>query len=132
MSSFDMQYDEDDDVLEVTFADYDEQFAHTLALNDHIFVFTDIGLGTVWGITFYSFSRLLGVSETEFTALKDLPDEKVDACLALLSAPPASHFFDLTIPHALIARIRTPTVEAMVIGRAIERGIVESDSENIE
>ncbi len=130
MSSFDMQYDEDDDVLEVNFADYDEQFAHTLALNDHIFVFTDIGLGTVWGITFYSFSRLLGVSETEFTALKDLPDVKVDACLALLSVPPASHFFDITIPHALIARIRTPTVEAMVTGRTIVRDLAGDDPED--
>src|SRR5437016_898931 len=116
MSSFDMQYDEDDDVLEVTFADYEDQFAHTIALNDHIFVFTDLALGTVWGLTFYSFSRLLGVSETEFTGLKEFSDQKVDACLALLAAPPASHFFDLTDTRALIARIHTPTIEAMVTG----------------
>jgi hypothetical protein len=117
MSSFEMQYDEDEDVLEVTFAEFDEKFAHTIGLNDHIFVFADLMLGAVWGLTFYSFSRLLGVSETEFTALKDLGDERVDACLALLSSPPASYFFDLTNPEALVARIRTPTIEAMVMGR---------------
>jgi hypothetical protein len=115
MASFDMRYDEDEDVLEVTFAVFDERFARTLPLNDHIFVFTDIGFGAVWGLTFYSFSRLIGVSETEFTALKDLPDEQVDQCLRLLSAPPASHFFDLTYPDTLVARIRTPTIESLVI-----------------
>jgi hypothetical protein len=114
MPSFDMRYDEEEDVLEVTFAVFDERFSRTLSLNDHIFVFTDIGFGAVWGLTFYSFSRLLGVSETEFTALKDLPDDQVDDCLRLLTTPPASYFFDITYPESLVARIRTPSVEILV------------------
>ena len=116
MGSFDMQYDGDEDVLEVTFADFDERFARTVPLNDHIFVFTDLMLGSVWGLTFYSFSRLLGVSETEFTALKDQNDEQIDSFLRLLSVPPAGHFFDITDPEALLARIRTPRVEELVQG----------------
>src|SRR2546428_4129196 len=98
LGSFDMRYDEDEDVLEATFEVFDENFVRTLPLNDHIFVFTDLGMAAVWGLTFYSYSRLLGVSETEFTALKELSEDQVDACLALLSTPPASHFFDLTDP----------------------------------
>ena len=94
MASFEMRYDEEEDVLEVTFNVFDEAFAHTVALNDHIFLFTDLGLQAVWGLTFYSFSRLLGVSETEFTALKELSDRRVDSILALLSNPPAACFFD--------------------------------------
>ena len=109
-----MQYNADEDFLEVTFETFDERFARTLALNDHIFVFTDLTLAAVWGLTFYSFSRLLGVSETEFTALKDLTDDQVDGCLRLLSVPPASHFFELTDPAGLIARIRAPRLDALV------------------
>ena len=114
MASFDMRYDEEDDVLEVTFAVFDEQFSRTMPLNDHIFIFTDLGFGAVWGMTFYSFSRLLGVNETEFSALKELPVEEIEACLGLLTQPPASYFFDLNDPANLVARIRTPKVETLV------------------
>ncbi len=114
MPSLDLRYDEDEDVLEVTFAVFDETFARTLPLNDHIFVFTDLSLGTVWGLTFYSFARILGVSETEFTTLKDLPDDQVNVILGLLATPPASHFFDITDPDALIARVRGPSLEALI------------------
>src|SRR5437868_14676540 len=117
MSAFDMQYDEDDDVLEVTFAQFDEHFARTIALNDHIFVFTDLNCKIVWGLTMYSFSRLLGVSETEFTGLRDFEDEQADAFMGLLSTPPASHFFDITDPRALVARVVTSHVEMLVTNR---------------
>jgi hypothetical protein len=66
MATFEMTYDEVEDVLEVTFAAFDERFSRTVALNDHIFLFTDLSFQTVWGLTFYSYSRLLGVSETDF------------------------------------------------------------------
>ena len=115
MASFDMRYDEEDDVLEVTFAVFDERFSRTMPLNDHIFLFTDLGFGAVWGLTFYSFSRLLAVNETEFSALKELPFEDVEACLGLLSQPPASHFFELNDPNNLIARVRAPHLEALVV-----------------
>ena len=114
MASFDMRYDEEDDVLEVTFAVFDERFSRTMPLNDHVFLFTDLGFGAVWGLTFYSFSRLLGVNETEFSALKELPDEDIEACLGLLTRPPASYFFDLNDPDNLVARVRTPNIETLV------------------
>jgi len=114
MPSFEMHYAEEDDLLEVTFADYDESFCRTVPLNDHIFVHTDLGLGAVWGITFCSFSRLLGVSETEFTSLSEVSEAQAGAVLGLLARPPASHFFDLTDTSGLLARVRTPRVEDLV------------------
>jgi hypothetical protein len=114
MSSFEMAYDADEDVLEITFAHYDENFARTITLNDHIFVFTDLGMQTVWGLTFYSYARLLGVSETDFTALREVTDAQAEQILRLLSVPPASLFFDLTDPERLIARVGAPKVQALI------------------
>ena len=114
MPSFDISYEEDEDVLEVTFALFDETFARTIPLNDHIFLFTDLGMGAVWGITLYSYSRLLGVSETELAALREMTEEQTNAILSLLARPPASHFFDVTDPGGLIARVRAPAVSALL------------------
>ena len=114
MGSFDLAYDAEQDVLEIIFEVFDESFARTLSLNDHVFVFTDLALQTVWGLTFYSYSRLLGVSETEFTALRDQPDELVATVLVLLSRPPASRFFDVTDPEGLIARVCAPNIQALI------------------
>ncbi len=114
MPSFDISYEEDEDVLEVTFAVFDETFARTIPLNDHIFLFTDLSMGAVWGITLYSFSKLLGVSETELAALREMTEEQADTCLTLLATPPASHFFDVTDPVGLIARVRVPNLSALL------------------
>jgi hypothetical protein len=114
MGSFDLTYDGEQDVLEITFEVFDENFTRTLSLNDHIFVFTDLALQTVWGLTFYSYSRLLGVSETEFTALRDQPEELVTNALALLYRPPASRFFDVTDPEGLIARVCAPNIQTLI------------------
>lgn len=114
MASFEMSYDAEEDVLEVTFAVYDERFVRTLPLNDHVIVFADLSLRGIWGLTFYSYARLLGVSETELTGLKDLPDEQVTAVLSLLAAPPAAHFLDLTDPEGLIARVTAPNLQTLV------------------
>ncbi len=114
MPSFDLTYDADEDFLEVTFAVFDENFSRTVSLNDHIILFTDLGLQTVWGLTFYSFSRLLGVSETDLTALRELPDPQVRTILDLLAVPPASHFFDVTDPTGLIARVSAPSLSSLI------------------
>src|SRR5207302_8524731 len=98
----------------VTFAFYDETFARTIPLNDHIFLYSDPGLGAVWGITLYSYSRLLEVSETELPALRDLSEEQVQACFNLLARPPASPFFDLTYPDQLIARVKSPGLISLI------------------
>jgi hypothetical protein len=116
MGYLDLAYDPDEDVLEVTFSVFDEQFARTVTLNDHIFLFTDLSTQKAWGLTFYSYRHLLGVSETEFTALKDLPQDQVGTVLAVLSQYPASEFFDLTDPDGLIARVLAPRLTSLLFG----------------
>ena len=114
MPSFEMSYEEEEDVLEITFEHYDETFARTIPLNDHIFLFTDLAMAAVWGMTLYSYSRLLGVSETELSSLREIPEAQTDAILTLLAKPPASHFFDITDPAGLIARIKAPGIQALI------------------
>ena len=114
MNAFEISYSADEDVLEVTFAVYDENTAKTIPLNDNIFLFSDMSLQSVWAISFYSFSKLLEVSETEFTALNDLTEKQQAIVLNLLSREPASHFFDITYPDVLVARIKAPSIEQLV------------------
>jgi hypothetical protein len=114
MGSFDITYDADEDFMEVTFAVFDENLSRTVSLNDHIFLFTDLGLQAVWGITFYSYRRLLGVSETDLTSLKELPEPQVEAILNLLRTPPASLFFNVTYPDSLLARVNAPSIDALI------------------
>jgi hypothetical protein len=122
MGYLDLSYDPDEDVLEVTFTVFDEHFARTVTLNDNIFLFTDLSAQNAWGLTFYSYQHLLQVSETEFTALKDLPEEQVAALLSLLSRRPAALFFDLTDPESLIARVLAPRLAPLLFGDAAEEG----------
>ena len=114
MPSFEMSYEYEDDVLEITFEPYDETFARTIPLNDHIFLFTDLSMAAVWGMTLYSYSKLLGVSETELSSLREIPDNQVDSILTLLMKPPASHFFDVTDSAGLIARVKAPGIGSIL------------------
>ncbi len=114
MASFEAAYNEDEDVLDVTFETNDEQLARTLALNDHVVLYTDPLLGSVWGLTFYSYHKLLLVSETEFTALKEIDPARAQVLLGLVARPPASLFFDITDPEAYIARIRAPRLDELM------------------
>ena len=41
MASFELIYEAEEDVLEVTFAVFDENFARTIPLNDNIILYTD-------------------------------------------------------------------------------------------
>lgn len=118
MGSFELSYDAEEDVLEITFALYDESVARTVPLNDNIFLFTDLGLQSTWGLSLYSYSKLLEVSETEFTALRDMTEAQRNLVLRLLSKAPASHFFDITYPEALIARVDAPDLRSLIVADA--------------
>jgi DnaJ-domain-containing protein 1 len=114
MGSFDLSYDAEEDVLKITFAPCDARSTRAVALNDNILLLADPDLRSVRGLTFYSYARLLDVSETEFTALREMSEDQAEAALALLSVPPASRFFDLTDPPGLIARVLSPGLETLV------------------
>lgn len=115
MRSFEIAYDAEEDVLEVTFDSYEQEFARTVPLNDHIFLFTDMALQSLWGLSFYSYTRLLGVSETEFTSLRELKPAQIARVLSHLSKPPGSLFFALTDPERLIARVNAPSLHHLFV-----------------
>jgi hypothetical protein len=115
MSGFDLSYDSDDDVLEVTFEIFDEQFSRTVTLNDNILLFTDLSGRAVWGLTLYDYARLLRVGETVFTALGDLSDEQIEDILALIVEPPVALFLELTDSEALLARVLSPNLGSLIL-----------------
>lgn len=115
MSGFDLSYDGDDDVLEVAFEIFDEQFSRTVTLNDNILLFTDLSGRAVWGLTLYDYARLLQVGETVFTALGTLSEEQREDLLALIVEPPVSLFLDLIDSEALIARVLSPNLGSLIL-----------------
>ena len=77
---------------------------------------TALAASALFGVSLKA-SALVGgveVSETEFTAIKDIPEAQRALVLHLLSREPASHFFDITYPDALIARILAPKLQSLV------------------
>ena len=108
MPSFEMLYDEDEDALEITFATFDESFARTIALNDNIVIHTDLGMTTAWGLSLYSYARLLQVSETHLDGLRPLPEADARRLLALVHSYPLSAFLEPVDPGDLRARVKSP------------------------
>jgi hypothetical protein len=114
MLSFELIYDGEEDALEVTFESFDEHFARTIALNDNVVIHTDTSFSVVWGLTFYSYAQLLQVNETHLDGLEALSDADRRRVLGLLSHPPASHFLEVTTPDDLLARVKAPTLQALL------------------
>ena len=114
MPSFELFYEEDEDVLEVTFATFDEHFARAIPLNDHITLHTDTTLGTVWGISFYAYATLLQVSETYLDSLRELDEPQARQILNLLARHPASLFLELIATGELRARVKAPTLQSLL------------------
>ncbi len=110
MPSFEMLYDEEEDALEITFATFDESFARTILLNDNIVIHTDLAYSTAWGVSFYSYSRLLQVSETHLDGLRPLPEADARRILALVHSYPLSLFLEPVDPGDLRARVKSPNL----------------------
>lgn len=114
MASFEMIYDEDEDALEVTFATFDESFARTIPLNDYIVIHTDLALTTAWGVSFYSFARLLEVSETHLDALRPMPVTDARRVLSLVLTYPLSLFVDPIDPDDFRVRVKSPLISDLL------------------
>ena len=114
MPSFEMLYDKDEDALEITFATFDESFARTIALNDNIVIYTDLAFTAAWGVSFYSFTRLLQVSETHLDGLRPLPEADARRVLALVHSFPLSLFLEPIDPGDLRARVKAPNLIDML------------------
>ncbi|MBC7527209.1 MAG: hypothetical protein H7308_06625 [Chthonomonadaceae bacterium] len=116
MASFELYYDEEDDSFEVTFAEFDSNFARTLVLNDNIVIHTDMGFTTVWGISFYEYAGLLQVSETHLDGLRALAPEQYARVQTLIEKPPVSFFLHLLYPDEYRAFVKTPTLSQLIKG----------------
>lgn len=114
MPSFELIYDEEEDVLEVTFETFDESFARTIALNEKIVIFTDLGSTSAWGITFYSYSKLLQVSETHLDGLRALPEADGRRLLSVAHSRPLSLFLQLVDPADFRSRVLAPGLLALM------------------
>ena len=116
MSSFELIYEEDEDVLEITFEAIDENFSRTIPLNENIVLHTDSALTTVWGMTFYSYKTLLQVSETHLDALRELPFESVHNLLGLIARSQAAPFLSMLDSENLRALVKAPKLEELLAG----------------
>ncbi len=114
MPSFEVIYDEEEDVLEVTFESFDESFARTIALNDCILLYTDLNFQHSWGLSLYGYGTLLQVNETVLDGVLVLSEPNRLHILHLLSQPPVSHFLDLRDRENGVAVIKSPTFEALI------------------
>lgn len=87
MPSFEMIYDTEEDVLEVTFEVFEETFARTIALNERILLFTDTSFQSSWGLNFDGYGTLLQVNETVLDGLNALSEPNRLRILQLLAEP---------------------------------------------
>lgn len=114
MPSFELIYEEEEDVLEVTFEAFDETFARAIPLNDNLTLYTDAFLSAAWGLTFYSYHQLLQVSETHLDGLRPLPEAEARRLLNLLSTPPASLFLQILDMADLRALVKAPALQELL------------------
>jgi hypothetical protein len=114
VASFELAYDEDEDVLEVTFAAFDEHFARTLVLNDNIVLYSDTSFSVAWGLTFYSYGQLLQVSETHLDGLNTLDEPDAHRLLRIIDRPPVSLFLQILDSTGLRALVKAPGLESLV------------------
>lgn len=114
MASFELSYDSEDDVLEATFAVFDEQFCRTVPLCECAFLFTDLSMRAAWGITLYGYSDLLRVGELELSDLSTLDEELRNNILKLLSEPPISQFLTPADREGSIARVERPDLVRLI------------------
>ncbi len=114
MPSFEMIYDTEEDVLEVTFEDFEETFSRTIALNDCILLYTDLNFQSAWGLSFYGYGTLLQVNETVLDDLNSLSEPNRLRILQLLAQPPVSHFLEVRDREEGVAVIKSPNLEVLL------------------
>ena len=116
MASFELIYEEEEDVLEVTFALFDEHFARVISLNDNIMLHTDTGMSVAWGLTLYSYRQLLQVSETHLDGLRPLDPAALRAVLRVIAVPPLSLFLEMLDVEGLRALVKAPDFTSLLDG----------------
>jgi hypothetical protein len=114
MSSFELIYEADEDVLEVTFDVVDENFSRAIALNQEVVIHTDLQISNAWGLTFYSYAKLLQVTETHLHELAPLDEANRNRILSIIARPPISYFLELLDTDDLRALVKAPRVRDLM------------------
>jgi hypothetical protein len=110
MYSFEMVYDDTEDVLEVTFDSVDENFSRSVALSEEIVLHTDANVASGWGLTIYSYSHLLQVGETDLHDLANVDEPYRSKIVKIINSAPISRFLNITDLEAFRARILAPRI----------------------
>ena len=113
MYSFEMVYDDSEDVLEVTFDSVDENFSRSIALSEEIVLHTDANIETGWGLTIYSYSHLLQVGETDLHDLANIEEPYRSRLVRIINSEPISRFLNITVLEAFRARILAPRISEL-------------------
>ena len=115
MNSFEIIYEAEEDVLEVTFdsMSVDESLSRAIALNEEIVLHTDALMSAAWGITFYSYARLLQVTETHLDELEPLDTNNRNRVLAMLLKEPVSKFLEILDTEQLRALVKAPRISEL-------------------
>ena len=116
MSGFEMAYDSEEDVLEVTFETFDEHFAKTIPLGENVIIYTDLMLSAVWGLTLYGYAETLEAGEIEIESLKKAETSGIGPYHALLTRQPISLFMELIEEKPGFVRFLAPSLDEIIFG----------------
>ncbi len=116
MSGFEMAYDSEEDVLEVTFETFDEHFAKTIPLGENVIIYTDLMLSSVWGLTLYKYVETIEDGEIEIDSLKKAEISGNGPYHALLKRQPISLFMELIEEKPGFARYLAPCLDELILG----------------
>lgn len=112
--SFCLQYDTDEDCLDVSFNLSGNDEERILNLNDFIQVRVNYACTRLLGITFFNYTQLLEANETDFSEMEENEPFLYDAAMNLISQYPGYLFFDLTDPETGVARIEFPDLSRLI------------------
>ena len=114
--SFLLQYDADEDCLDVSFDLTGGVQERILNLNDFIQLKTNYPCTRLLGLTFFNYTQLLEANETDFSEMEENEPFLYDAAMNLISQYPGYLFFELTDPNTGVARIEIPDVSRLIGG----------------
>lgn len=114
MPSFEILYDAEEDVLEVSFAVYEEAFSRTIPLHDQIVLYTDLKIGQGWGLAIYGYNALLEEEAILLEGLHGFSEEHRDQILGVLQDLPIHLFVKIIDPKTYAAKVLSPSLAAVI------------------
>ncbi len=114
MPSFEILYDANEDVLEVSFAVYEEAFSRTVPLHDQIVLYTDLQLAHGWGLAIYGYAELIEEGTVTLDGLRGFSEEHQAQLLDVIRDLPIRLFVEVKDPKTLLAVVHAPSLDAII------------------